>query len=121
MACNDVDDRFNSGRLTPDTPGTVQNDPFLTFSPAGGGIVVTFDDDPHNPFNVTCTPIGQLSVIQFTRIQPGPPQVTTEYTGLVARISAKGVVRIRGRFVRTTGAPAAAAVTEGDWETEKPT
>jgi hypothetical protein len=119
MACNDVDGRFNSGRLTPDTPGTVPNDPFLTFSPAGNGIVVTFDDDPNNPFNVVCAPIGQLSVIQFTRTQPGP--VTTAYTGLVARINAKRIVRIKGRFVRTTGAPAVADTMEGDWETEKPT
>jgi hypothetical protein len=47
--------------------------------------------------------------------------VTTEYTGLVARINAKGIVRIKGRFVRTTGALAVAATVEGDWETEKPT
>ena len=119
MACNDVDGRFNSGRLTPDTPGTVPNDPFLTFSPAGNGIVATFDDDPQNPFDVTCIPVGQLSAIWFTRTQPGP--VTTDYTGLVARINAKRIIRIKGRFVRTTGAAATLTTTEGDWETEKPT
>lgn len=119
MACSYINDRFNSARLTSDSSETVPNDPFMTFSPSGDGIVVTFDDDPNNPFNVVCTPIGQLSVIQFTRTQPG--SVTTVYTGLVARIAPKEIVRIRGRFTRTTGVAATATTTEGDWETEKPT
>lgn len=116
MSCSNVISRFNSGRLTPDQPGTVPNDPFLTFSISGGAIKGRFDND-NNDFPVTCTNVGQLAVITFNRTH-NDGTTTTEYTGLVMPIPARQIVRIRGRFTRTT---TAAATLTGDWETEKPT
>lgn len=115
MSCSNVIDRYNSGRLTPDQPGTVANDPFLTFSISGGSIRGQFDNDTSD-FPVTCTNVGKLAVITFKRTHNDGK--TTEYTGLVMPISAKAIVRIRGRFERTT---TTVAVQTGEWETEKPT
>lgn len=115
MACSNIIDRFNSGRLTPDQPGTVPNDPFLTFSIVGGAIRGQFDKDT-NDFPVTCTNIGKLAVITFMRTHNDG--TTTEYTGLVMPIPAKAIIRVKGRFERNTTSAATAA---GDWETEKPT
>jgi hypothetical protein len=94
----------------------VPNDPFLTFSISGGAIRGQFDND-NNDFLVTCTDVGKQAVITFNRTHNDG--TTTEYTGLVMPVPARQIVRIRGRFERTT--TAAAAALTGDWETEKPT
>lgn len=116
MPCSDVDGRFNSGRLTPDQPGPVPNDNFLTFRTVSGTIRGQFDGDTSD-FLVTCTNIGLHAAITFTRTH-NDGTTTTDYTGLVTRIAARAIIRIRGRFKRTT---TTATTTEGDWETEKPT
>ena len=116
MSCNNVINRYNSGRLTPDQPGTVPNDPFLTFSINGAGAIEGQFDGDSNKFSVTCTNIGKLAVITFNR-RHNDGTTTTVYTGLVMPIPARQIIRIRGRFERTT----TAAAQTGDWETEKPT
>lgn len=115
MPCADVNGRFPTGKVTSDS-GTVSKESPLTFSFATGGqIVVEYDGDGKS-FPVTCTNIGKLATITYTRVQSNG--TTTEYTGLVAPIPAKKILRISGRYERTSSS---FAPESGDWETEKAT
>lgn len=123
MSCANVIGQFNSGRLTSDEPGPIPNDPFLTFSIVGSQLKGQFEGLNEPIFDVTCTNIGRMAVVTFTRVQTDG--TTTEYTGLVTFIPARRIVRIRGRFQRTIPSAVSPTRTDlmlsGDWETEKPT
>jgi hypothetical protein len=124
MACNDILGRWIESLLVVDTTDDVLVDPPMTiFLNAEGKRRVKFTGD-HADFEVTCDDTTPKTLIEFTRTHND--QVTTKYSGRVVPFGSRGTGIIRGRFTRTTPQALAeerrvAAVTNGDWETEKPT
>lgn len=125
MACADIVGRWIESILVVDTTDVVIVDPpmrILTLS--GERFTGRFTGDTAD-FEGECTTSGQKALIEIRRTHPDG--TTTKYNGRVVGFGSRGVAGIiRGRFERNTPERLARerkirAVTNGDWETEKPT
>jgi hypothetical protein len=124
MACADIIGRWIESILVVDTTDDVIVDPPLRiFTVTAGKFMGRFTGDAAD-FDVDCKTNGPQTTIEFTRTHPDG--TTTKYSGRVVSFGSRGVGIIRGRFERNTPAilareRAILAMTNGDWETEKPT
>lgn len=125
MACADIVGSWIESILVVDTTDDVIVDPSLRISMVAGGTFKGRFTGDFADFVVTCNTNGAKMTIEFTRTHDDG--TTTNYRGIVVSFGSRGVVGIiRGRFKRTMSAALAGErdlldVTNGDWETEKPT
>lgn len=133
MSCENLDGRWNRGRLIFGGVSTaVEDDHILVLDEVVGGVVTgkffhptTGAELPDTLTHGTCTPVGQKALLTFTR-NHATGGVTTVYTGTVILLMGGGTIRavlVRdGTFTRTSPDDNLVLnVAQGDWETEKPT
>lgn len=115
-----IGDDWLEGILVADGSEEIMMDPQLlvTFD---GTLKGEFRDTGEDPFVITCAVTGSRLSVSFTRTHTDG--TTTDYRGKAVDINPRGVVGIiKGRFTRRTlRAENTLVVTNGDWETERPT